>query len=151
MERLHELPWQDDVLDIECCGEEWRYFLVSESGDAAADACHEECQLGMAGGELNELVHVWLDGLHSALHGGNGITLALQTDALAPDGAKALARDMGGTSAMSTCQVAAKHENFTRIQCRNSIRGICSIVHAVRMFDVVNNMMLPHGDMRMQI
>ena len=112
LERLHELPWQDDVLDIECCGEEWRYFLVSESGDAAADACHEECQLGMAGGELNELVHVWLDGLHSALHGGNSVGLSLQAHTLPPHGTKAVISQTGCAAAMMTCQITTEHKNL---------------------------------------
>lgn len=112
MERLHELPWQDDVLDIEGCGEEGRYFLVSESGDSAADAGNQELVLRVLLSKEDELVHVWLDGLHSALHGGNSVGLSLQAHTLPPHGTKAVICQTGCAATMMTCQITAEHKNL---------------------------------------
>ena len=79
-----------DVGNVDRAGEQRGDFAGGEAGDAAADAGHKEGQLGMTVGETDEVIHVGFDGVHTALHGGDGIALALQTNALTHDGAKSV-------------------------------------------------------------
>ena len=59
--------------------EQRRDFIISKSGDAATDASNEEGEGRVLLGELDKLVHIRTDGFYAALHGGDGIALALQT------------------------------------------------------------------------
>lgn len=43
----------------------------------------------MFAGKLHEIIHVWLNGLHTALHGGDGVGLSLHAYTLSHDGTKA--------------------------------------------------------------
>lgn len=96
-------------------GEEGGYFFVGEAGDAAADTGDEEGEFGMDLGKGDELIDVRADGIYAALHRGDGVTLALQTDALAPDGAKLAIGGISGSASMSACEVAAKDEDLVRL------------------------------------
>ena len=83
----------------------------------------------MAVGETDELVHVWLDGVHAALHGGDGVALPLKADALTPLGTEAVVGKPGGSAAMQACQVAAKDEDLVWFQFRYHFGCIFSAVH----------------------
>ena len=85
-------------------GEEWSYLPVGKTGDAAADAGHKEGELSVLPGKGDKLVDIGLDGLYTALHGGDGVALALQTDALPHYGAELVERNAGGTSGMDAAQ-----------------------------------------------
>ena len=65
-----------DVLHVDGTGEEGSDFSWREACDAAADAGYEEGHFRMLNGKLDEILHVWHDGFHAALHGGNGVALS---------------------------------------------------------------------------
>lgn len=109
---VNKFSRQDDVVLVDGSGKQRSNLLIPEAGDATADAGHEELELGMGLGELDELVHIGLDGFHATLHGGDGVTLSLQPNALAPHGAKAVIGGTGGPTAMHSAQVAAEHKDF---------------------------------------
>ena len=73
------------------------YFVISKTCYAAANASHEEGEGRVLLGELDKLVHIRTDGFHTALHGGDGIALALQTYALAHDGSELAVGDISCT------------------------------------------------------
>ena len=112
LQEVDEILGQDDVFHINRCGKQWCDFTGRETGDAATDAGHQELVLLMVGRELDELVNIGFDGLHAALHRRDGITLSLQSHALAHDGAKAARGNPCGTATVSACQVAAKDKNL---------------------------------------
>ena len=93
-------------------GEQRGYLRVPEACYAAAYAGDVEGQLLVLPCKLRELVHVGLHGLHAALHGGDGVTLSLQPDALAHDGAEACGGHPGGSAHVYSFQIAAKYEHF---------------------------------------
>ena len=86
----------------------------------------------MLAGEFDESVNVWLDGLHTALHGGNGIALPLKAYALSPYGAEVLSGQSGGTAAVGSDKVAAEDEDLIILQFRYPVRGEFSVVHGTR-------------------
>ena len=65
-------------------------------------------------GKADELIHVWFDGFNTALHGWNGITLTLKSNALSPYCTKAIIGKPCSTTAMCTSKVAAKHKYLIR-------------------------------------
>ena len=93
---------EDDVVDIVGGSEERRDFFVGKAGDATADTGNEEGVLGMLAGKLDEFIDIGLDGFYAALHGGNAITLALQTNSLAPDSAKLFISNISCAATMGT-------------------------------------------------
>jgi hypothetical protein len=103
---------KDDVRRIVGGREEGRDLLVGEAGYAATYARDEEDELRMGLGEGDELIDVGLDGLYAPLHRGDGVTLALKSDSLAPDGAKLAIGGIGCSASMSACEVAAKYEDL---------------------------------------
>ena len=72
---------------------------VPESGNAAAYTRYQECLLRMSLGVFDELVDIGGNFVHTAVHGGYGIALALHSDALSHDGAEMTYCRIGGTAA----------------------------------------------------
>ena len=101
--------------------EQRRDFIICESGDATTDAGNEERLVLMLLGKLDELINVGFDGFHTALHRWDGITLALQTHALAHNSPKLAVGDVGRTAAVHTFQVASEHKNLVRLQLCNKL------------------------------
>ena len=99
-----------------CCLEQRGDFFIREACDAAADASDEERQFRVLLGECDELVHIRTDGVHAALHRGDGIALTLQANALTHDGSKLAVGDVGRTAAVHSLQIAAEDENLVRLQ-----------------------------------
>jgi len=93
---------EDDVVDIVGGSEERGDFFVGEAGNATANTSNEEGVLGVLAGKLDEFIDIGLDGFNAALHGGNAVTLALQTNTLAPDGAKLLISNVSCAATMGT-------------------------------------------------
>lgn len=84
-----------------------------EPGDPTPDFRHEKVQLPMRFGKGDEFVYIGLDGLHSAVHGGNAVGLALKPDPLAPNGAEVFESRVGRSAAVRTFEVAAEDKDFT--------------------------------------
>ena len=129
LDSVNKFSRQDDVVLVDGGGKQGGNLLIPKASDAAADAGHEELELRMRLGEGDELVNIGLDGLHTTLHRGDGITLSLQPHTLTPHGAKAV---IGGTSsptAVHSAQVAAKDEDFIILQCRDHVRRVFSFIH----------------------
>ena len=112
---------QDDILHVVGLLEQWRDFFISKSCYAAADAGHEERQVLILLGKLDELVHIRTDGLYAALHCRDTVALALQTYALTHDGSKLAVGDIGRTTAVHTFEIAAKHKDLVRLQLRDKL------------------------------
>lgn len=64
---------QEDVIRMDCMGEEWRYLVGRKAGYAAADRRNEEGVFGMRLGKRDELIHIGTDGIHPTLHGRDGV------------------------------------------------------------------------------
>ena len=71
--------------------------------------------------KVDEFVHIGADGLHSALHGRNGIALPLQTDTLPPHGAEASACDPRGTTGVHAGEVAPENEDHIVAEFRDTV------------------------------
>ena len=97
------------------------YLGGGESGDAAAYAGDVECQFGVSAGKFNEGIDIGADCIDAALHGGDGIGVALQSFALAPDGSEAFMGDVRGSAGMCSCEIAAEHEDVVGTQGRDVI------------------------------
>ncbi len=67
-------------------------------------------------GKINEMLHVWTDGFHAALHRRDGVTLTLQANALAHDGTEMQSGNAGSATTMHASQIAAKHKNLVLLQ-----------------------------------
>ena len=104
------------VTDIERTREKRGYFGGSEACDAATDLRHEEFQLGMLSSEADKLDDIGRNGLHTALHGRNGIALSLQTHALPPNGTETLKGKTSSTAAMHAREVTPEDEDLVGLQ-----------------------------------
>jgi hypothetical protein len=87
-------------------------LIIRESSNAAADAGDEKMHFGMFLGKDDEFIYVGLDEVHAAMHSGYGVTFALQTHALSPDGTELIEGNTGGATAMHASQVAAENKNL---------------------------------------
>ena len=92
--------WQHDILHVVSLLEQRSNLFICESGNAATDAGHEERQVLVLLGELDELVHIWTDGFYATLHRWDGIALALQTHTLTHNSPKLAVGDIGRTAVM---------------------------------------------------
>ena len=102
--------WQHDILYVVSFLEQWRDFIIRESGNAATDAGDEEGEGRVLLGELDELVHIRTDGLYAALHRRDAVALALQTNALTHDGPKLAVGDIGRTTTVHSFEIAPLFE-----------------------------------------
>lgn len=102
-----------DILHVAGPGEERGDLCRRETGDAATDLGDEEGHFRMLPGKPDEVVDIGGDGLHAALHGRNGIALALQSDALPPDGAEALPGQPCGPATVQSAEIASEDKDFT--------------------------------------
>lgn len=109
---------------MQCGAEEGGYFLFAETGNAAADGGDEEMQFRVCLGKCDKCIDIGDYGFHAALHGGNGIALALQAFALSPDGAELVVSKTSGTTGMPAGQVAAENEYLIVAQFRYHFRCI---------------------------
>ena len=128
-QHLNKILGKNDIVKVDGFQKQRGYLEGSEGSDSAANTCDEEFVVTMAEGKLNELVHIGFDGLHPALHGGNGVALSLQSNTLAPYCSKATVGQTGSSATMCASKVAAKDENLAGLQIRYSLRGIFSVVH----------------------
>ena len=87
-------------------------FPWCEASDAATYLGDEEGQLRMHVGKTNELFHVGHDGVRAALHRRDGVTFALQSNALTHNGTKFLHSNTCCAASMCPGKVAAKDENL---------------------------------------
>ena len=71
--------------------------------------------------ELDKLVHIRTDGFYPALHRRDAVALALQTYALAHNSSKLAVGDIRRTTAVHSFEIAAKHEDFVRLQLCNKL------------------------------
>ena len=112
-----------DVREDAGGGEEGGDVFVAEAGDAAADAGHEEGQFRMAVGELDEVLDITVDDRQREVHRRDGVTLALQADALAEDRAETLTSGSRGATQMEACLIAAEYEDLPGLQRQNVPRS----------------------------
>ena len=61
------------MMDVFGPGKKGSNLGGGKAGDAAADFGDQECEFGVASGEIDELVHVGFDGIGAAVHGGDGV------------------------------------------------------------------------------
>ena len=97
-------------------GEERGYLFGREAGYAAAYLRDEEFQMRVFPGEGDEPVDVRFYRFDTALHRGNGIALALQSDTFSPYGSETLHGESRRSTAMQACEVASEDENLVRLQ-----------------------------------
>ena len=102
-------------------GEEWRNFMVLESGDAAPDACDVEGEFGMCLGKSYKFIDIRFDGVHTALHGGDGVALPLQADSLPPYSTELVPCDPSSAATMKSIQIAAKDKYLVGLQLGNEV------------------------------
>lgn len=117
---------QYDVVDAESRAEQRSDFASSESGNAAAYACHQKCLLWMLLGVFDELVDIRRYFVHTAVHGGNGIALALYADALSHNGVEIADCRTGGTTAVHPGQIAAEDEDLVGVESRDMFGRVSS-------------------------
>lgn len=114
-----------DVLHVAGPGEERGDLCGGKPGDAATDLGDKEGLFRMLPGKPDEVVDIGGNGLHAALHGRNGIALALQSDALAPDGTEALPGQPCSPAAVQSAEIASEDKDFTGPQ-RGDPIGCCT-------------------------
>jgi len=114
-----------------CFLEQKCYLLVSEASYATADTGHKKRQFLMGFRKLNELIHVGFDGLYTALHRGNAITLSLQANALSHNGTKLAVGCPCCATTVHTLQITAKHENLIRLELCNPLGGCSLLFHII--------------------
>lgn len=101
---------QRNTRDAHSFLKQWRNIHIIEPCDTITDARHEETGVGMLLGILEKLIHVGLDGFHSSLHGGDGITPAGGTDTYSPFCTKLVHSRACCATAMIPLQIAAENE-----------------------------------------
>ena len=126
---VNKLLGQNHVFHIYCVSKERCNLRIAKSGNAASYSGDEKGELAVLFGKADKLVDIRFDGLHAALHGGNGVCTAVQTYAFAPYGAKLPESQSGSTAAMCACQIAAKHEYLVFSQFRNHFGSVSSVIH----------------------
>ena len=88
----------------------------------------------MLPGKCDEIIHIWFDGLYTALHCGDGIALPTQPHAASHHGAKLPEGNICRATAMHACKVGAEHEYFIGLKpcdtLRCELRALHSIVHS---------------------
>ena len=114
---------QDDVGDKVGVGKEWSNLLFGETGNPTAYTSDEERQFGVLLCKADKLIDVGADGLHTALHGGDGIALPLQAYTLTVDGSEALIGQPCGTAAVMPCKVAPKYEHLIGFKVGDKVGG----------------------------
>lgn len=102
-----------DVGDVFGRGEKGSDLGGGEAGDAAADLGDQEGEFRVEPGEIDELIYVGFDGIGAAVHGRDGVRLALQAHALAPYGSEFFHCQQGGASAVGSGKVAAKNKDLS--------------------------------------
>lgn len=100
------------IFNVNGIGEKWCNLIGSEPCDAATDPCDQKDHLGMLLGEAYKPINVWFNSLYATLHCWDGITLSLQSHALAPNGTELFNSDTRGAASMGASQVAAENEDF---------------------------------------
>ena len=135
---LNKVSRQDYVVYAESRAEQRGYFSGRESGYAAAYARHQKCLLRMRLGVFDELVNVRGYFVHTSVHGGYGIALALHTDALSHDGAEIADCRTSGSAAVHPGQIAAEDEDFFGLECGDVVgcvsscrilsRSVCGVI-----------------------
>ncbi len=123
---FYEVARQYDVVYAESRAEQRGYFSGREPGYAAAYTCYQKCLLRMQLGIFDELVDIRRDFVHTAVHGGYGIALALYTNALSHDGTEMVHCRTGCASAVHSGQIAAENEDFVRLECRDMLGCVSS-------------------------
>lgn len=113
---------QPDIPHFGGTGKERGYLRGRKARDAAAYLGDEESLFGVPAGKLYEPVDIWRYGPDAALHGGYGVTLALQTDTLPPYGAETLVGETRGTAAVHARKVAPEDEYLVGPERGYSIR-----------------------------
>lgn len=78
-------------------------------------------------GVFDELVDIRRYFVHTAVHGGNGIALALYADALSHNGAEIADCRTGGTTAVHPGQIAAEDEDLVGVEGRDMF-GACIVL-----------------------
>ena len=61
------------------------HILILKASYAAADTRHIEEFILMLSSIYDKFIYIWLDYIHSPMHGRNGIALALHSDSLPPN------------------------------------------------------------------
>lgn len=132
LQLVAETTWQRDIPHCRCTTEQRRDLTRGKTCDAAADFSYQETALRMSGGIVDKVFDIRADGLHSALHGRDGITTACRADPDAPSGSKRPVGKSCGATAMQALKIAAEDEYFVGGQRLNPV-GSCSIViHCIR-------------------
>lgn len=101
---------QGYIRQIDSLGKQRGNLGITKTCDTTTDARHEETGVGMLLGILEKLIHVGLDGFHSSLHGGDGITPAGGTDTYSPFCTKLVHSRACCAAAMIPLQIAAENE-----------------------------------------
>lgn len=115
-DEVDELLRQANVGQVDGVGKERGNVPCAESGDAAADACHEEVQPGVCPCEGDELVGVRSYGVDTSVHGRYAVGLSLQSVPLSEDGSEASPGEECGSSPVHAFEVAAEDEDFIFLQ-----------------------------------
>ena len=121
-EDLPEIEREADVLDIYGISEQRGDVGDFVASDAAADARDEESELRMLAGKANETVDVVAHGI-DALHGGDGVTLALESVALTEDGTEELHGGVGSAATVHAGGIAAENEYLPLFERGDAVGG----------------------------
>lgn len=119
---LPETFWQPYVGEWEDGVEHGGDIGGGVAGDAAADRGDEEGQFGVVAGVVDEAADGGA-GAFQALHGRDGIGLALEAFANTPDGPETLHRDTGRSAHMASRLIAPEYENLAGIKLKNQWRS----------------------------
>ena len=105
-----------DILHADGFLKQWGDVVGRKSGYATAYRGDEKRLFWMRLGIADKLIHIGLDGLHAALHGGNGIALSLRTVTVAEDCTEVQSCHACGTASVHTGEVAAEDENLVGLE-----------------------------------
>ena len=112
---------QVDVFHPDGIGKEGGNLCRRKAGNTATHFRHQEGEFGMPAGKVDKLVHIGADGLGTAVHGGNAVSLSLQTYTLPPHGTPLAPGQQRGTTSVMTSEVAAENKDFTGTKLGNAV------------------------------
>ena len=131
-----EILRQVNIRHIDGTGKQRCNLGRPESRDATAYFGDEEGQFRMHVSETDELLDVGQDSVGTALHGGDGIALSLQANALSHDSAEFFNGDSCRATSMHACKVAAEDENLVWTETLDELwcDAMAELAHLVEVF-----------------
>ena len=81
--------------------------------------------------KIDEIIHVWADGIHSTLHGWNRIGLSLKSNPATPNSPELLVGNPGGSSPMIPLEITTEYKYLVLPQLSDTVRCECPIILAI--------------------